>query len=127
MSPTVSKEFRNLALDAVDDGLAVLGDESVIHAFYDCLQKRWQIKREEIFGNLNILHGFMEYMFQEATRILEKRMAKSLYRKVGLLFTVHADWTLMQYVEEARVSHQSNEKSRGESEVCQNRKRGNLR
>lgn len=95
MSPTVSKEFKHLALDAVDDGLAVLGDESVIHAFYDCLQKRWQIKREEIFDNLNILHGFMEYMFQEATRILEKRMAKSLYRKVGLLFTVHADWTLI--------------------------------
>jgi len=42
----VSKEFRQLTLDAVDDGLAVLGDESVIQAFYDCLQKRRQIKRD---------------------------------------------------------------------------------
>jgi hypothetical protein len=103
----VSKEFRQLALDAVDDGLVILGDEPVIHAFYDSLQKRRRIKREEIFDNLNVLHEFMKYMFQEGARILEKRMAKSLYRKVGLLFTEHADWTLTQYIEEARMAYRS--------------------
>jgi len=50
-------------------------------------------------------------MFQGGARILEKRMAKSLYRKVGLLFAAHADWTLIQYVEEDRAACQIREET----------------
>ena len=83
MSCVTLKEFRRLTLDAVDEGISILGDKHVSRAFYDCLEKREKIKREEIPLNPNVFHGFMEDLFHEGTKILENRIVRSLYAKTG--------------------------------------------
>ncbi len=104
MSPTVSKRSKGLALAAVGEGLAVLGDKSVIDAFYDCLQKKQKIMKDEIIYNLDAFHTFLEDLFGGGAKTIEKRIARSLYRKLGLPFVEQADWNLTQYIEKTSVN-----------------------
>lgn len=97
-------ESRSLILEAVDDGLLILG-ENTRHALYYQIEKRYGIKREEIPYRIDDFHEALENMFGPPCKILEKIIAKEVYSKLGLRFKEHKNWTLTDYLEEAKKSN----------------------
>jgi len=93
--------FEKVLVEAVDEGLAILG-ESVTHTIYYHVRSKYQVKREEIPQKLEAFQKALEAMFGAGAKILEKSIAKSLYTKLGLNFTDHWSWTIVDYVKEAR-------------------------
>ena len=97
-------ESRSLILEAVDDGLLVLG-ESARHALYYQIEKRFGINREEIPNRIDDFHKALENLFGPPCKILEKIIVKELYTKLGLQFKERKSWTLADYFEEIKKSN----------------------
>ncbi|MBS7627087.1 hypothetical protein KEJ51_08685, partial [Candidatus Bathyarchaeota archaeon] len=93
--------FREDLLGAIDDGLLVLG-EIVRQALYSHIERRYQVKREEIPDRLDVLHDTLEVVFGSGTQVIERLIAKTLCGRLGLDFIEHENWTLMKYVEDLR-------------------------
>ena len=89
-----------ILLEAVDYGLTVLG-ETVRQAIYKRLENHYELKRNEIPERLEVFHKALEGIFGASTRIVERLIARSLYQRLGLNFTPHPDWTLIEYVNQA--------------------------
>jgi len=100
-----SKEFDELVLEAVDEGLSILGDESVKRAFYYHLEKRAKIKRNEIPRKLMGFHEALTNLFFDGSVILEKRISRHLFGRIGMELPIHDGWTIADYVREACVRY----------------------
>jgi hypothetical protein len=96
-----SARFRETLLEAIDDALLVPG-EIVRSAIYDCIEKRHRIKREEIPEKVELFHKSLQQLLGGSAKVIEKLIAKSLYRKLGLNFNEHKDWTLLDYINHAK-------------------------
>ena len=90
----------NLAL-AVDEALLVPG-EIVRTAIYDRIQRSYQLGREEIPEKLETFHQALQDLLGAGGKVMEKLIAKSLYRRLKLNFTQHDGWTLIDYVNHAK-------------------------
>ncbi len=86
----------NLAL-AVDEALLVPG-EIVKTAIYERIERSHQLGREEIPDHLEIFHKALQELMGDGAKVMEKLIAKSLYRRLKLNFTQHDGWTLIDYV-----------------------------
>jgi len=102
-----SKEFNHLFLEAVDEALLILGDESVTKAFYYHLMKKGKIDRSEIPDKIGEFHRALRALFNDGTIILEKRISKNLYRNLNLELRENKRWTLMDYVYDAKSRFES--------------------
>jgi adenylate kinase family enzyme len=87
-----STEFSETLLRAVDEGLLVPG-EIVRAAIYERIEKSYQIKREEIPEKLSTFDEALRELLGAAAKVLEKVIARNLYRALGLNFTAHDAWT----------------------------------
>ena len=96
-----SAAFREVLLQAIDDALLVTG-EVVRAAIYDRLQRTHQIRREEIPEKLDLFHTALRDLLGAGCEILERLIAKNLYRRLSLDFSGHEDWTLLDNVEHAK-------------------------
>jgi hypothetical protein len=94
-------EVSRVLLQAVDDGLSVPGD-IVRTAIYQRLERSYRLRREEIPEKLEAFHRALEDLLGESAKVMEKLIAKNLYRRLGLNFTEHANWTVVDYVNHAR-------------------------
>ncbi len=94
-------EYRPLLLEAVDDGLLILG-EGGRRALYFQIEKRYGIKREEIPHKIDKFHEALENMFGPPCKILEEIIAKEVYGKLGLRFKKYKGWTFIDYLEEIK-------------------------
>jgi hypothetical protein len=94
-------EFNKCLLEAVDEGLRVLGDIAR-EALYIHLKRECQISREEIPEKLEAFHKALDDIMGAACRAVEKLIALNLYQKLNFNFTEHGGWTLIDYVDEAR-------------------------
>jgi hypothetical protein len=90
-------------LQAVDDGLSVPG-EIVSAAIYERIERSYQLKREEIPEKLETFHQALQDLLGEGAKVMEKLITKNLYRRLGLNFTEHENWTLIDYVNHAKRS-----------------------
>ncbi len=90
---------RVLAL-ALDDGLSVPG-KIVRTAIYDRIEKSYGLKREDVPEKLEAFHRALEDLLGEIAKVMEKLIAKNLYRRLGLNFTEHANWSIVDYVNHA--------------------------
>jgi hypothetical protein len=88
-------------LEAVDYGLVVPG-EIVRAAIYDRIEKSYGLKREEIPEKLEAFHGALEDLLGKGAKVMERLIAKNLYSRLGLNFTEHANWSIVEYVNHAR-------------------------
>jgi len=88
-------------LDAVDDGLNVLG-ENVRHLIYYHVGKEFHVSREEIPERLEAFHEALDSIFGAGAKIIERSIARSLYIRFGLSFKEHEDWTLVDHVNEVK-------------------------
>jgi hypothetical protein len=95
----------NLVL-AVDEALLVPG-EIVRTAIYERIERSYQLRREEIPDKLETFHLALEDLLGKSAKVMEKLIAKSLYRRLKLNFTQHDGWTLLDYVNHARKAQAS--------------------
>jgi hypothetical protein len=96
-------ELWKALLEAVDQGLLVPG-EIVRAAIYDRIEKTYGLKREEIPEKLEVFHRALEDLLGRSAEVMERLIAKSLYSRLGLDFTKHDSWTLLDYVNHAKRS-----------------------
>jgi len=102
-----SKEFNQLILEAVDEGLSILGGPPVKRAFYYHLEKRSNIKRSEIPEKLKAFHEALAGLFFDGSVILERRISRYLFGRLGSELPIHDGWTIADYVKEASVRYSS--------------------
>ena len=76
------KAFNDLLLDAVDSGLASLG-ESAKQSIYFHLEKRYGIPRSQIPGRVEEFDRGLEEIFGAGARFLEVLIMKKLYEEMG--------------------------------------------
>jgi hypothetical protein len=94
-------EVNRVLAQALDDGLSVPG-EIVRTAIYDRIEKSYGLKREDIPEKLEAFHRALKDLLAESAKVMEKLIAKNLYRRLGLNFTEHANWSIVDYVNHAR-------------------------
>lgn len=99
-----SAAFREVLLQAIDDGLLVPG-EIVRAAIYDRVERSYQLRREEIPENLELFHKALQDLLAASGEVLERLIAKNLYLTLDLSFNQHENWTLLDYVDEAKKAH----------------------
>ncbi len=97
----LARRFREILLEAVDYGLAVFS-EGARQAIYGHIERKYEIRREEIPEHLETFHKALEGILGRGTKIVEKLIAKHLYDRLDLNFYEHPDWTLLEYVRCAR-------------------------
>jgi hypothetical protein len=94
-------DLEKILLEAVDEGLLVPG-EIIRAAIYERLERIYQVKRGEIPEKLETFHLALEDLLDKSGKVMEKLIAKSLYRRLELNFTQHDGWTLIDYVNHAK-------------------------
>lgn len=104
VSPPCNHEFNKLVLEAVDEGLASLGD-SPKQAIYFYLEKTFKIKRSEIPNRIDEFANALEQIFGHGAKLVEIQIMKLLYEKVGQAFVYFPekdDLLFTEYMEAAR-------------------------
>lgn len=101
-------EFNAILLSALDDALLALG-EIVRKTIYECLETRNQVRREETLEKLQAFQQGLHELLGKCAAVIEKQAMKNLYHRLGLDFIEHSNWTLVEYVDDAkkRVTHTS--------------------
>lgn len=74
--------FDRLLLEAVDEGLSLLGN-SVKEAVYFYLEKDFKISRADIPSRLEDFVSSLEKLFGVGAKLIEIRIMEKLYKKVG--------------------------------------------
>ena len=100
MSTSLSSQ-REALVQATDYGLMVLG-ETVRGTIYQCIESKYQLKREEIPEKLPTFHKALEGLLGASARVIERQIAKNLYATLGLNFTPRKDWTIVEYFDHAK-------------------------
>lgn len=76
------KAFHRLLLEAVDSAFSSLGD-SARQSIYFHLEKKFDIKRDEIPGRVDDFDHGLERIFGAGTRFLEVLIMRKLYEEMG--------------------------------------------
>lgn len=100
------RSFNKLLLEAVDEGLASLGESSK-QAIYFHLEKRYNIKKQEIPHKIEAFADAIEKIFGLGADFLEILIMKQIHQKVGGSFKwpESKDLTFVEYVAVAKRSH----------------------
>ena len=106
-----SAQFGSAVLGAVDDGLLVYG-EAVRHALYYSVEAKYHVKREQIQDRIEEFHKALVELSGYGGRVTERLITKSLYSRLGLDFTEHKEWSLVEYVRHARKETERRELNR---------------
>ncbi len=75
--------FEKILREAIDEGLASLGESSK-QAIYFHLEKGFNIKKQEIPNNIEAFSFAVEKIFGIGANFLETLILKGLYEKTGL-------------------------------------------
>jgi len=90
-------------VQAIDHGLLVLG-EIARQALYQRIEKDYQVKRDQIPEKLPAFHTALLELLGAGAKVLERLIARDLYKLLGLNFVYHGDWTLVDYVSHAKLA-----------------------
>ena len=102
------REFSEILLHAIDSGFLTFGEFMVEH-FYGRIERGYQVKREEIPEKLPDFHRALQGILGAGAKPLERQIAKDLCGRLGLVFENHPDWTLVEYVNDARERRRRND------------------
>jgi len=89
-------------LDAVDYGLLALG-EIVRATIYDRIEESYQVRREEIPEKLDTFHKALQELLGRGAEVMRRLIAKNLYNTLNLKFAENENWTLVDYVQNAKA------------------------
>jgi len=110
------KDFDELLLEAVDEGLSSIG-ESAKQAIYFHLKKGFNLKKNDIPYRIEDFAAAIEKIFGLGANVLEVLIMKLLYEKVGRTVQLNEpkDFTFTKYV--AAVKRSFLEKKKAEEPV----------
>jgi hypothetical protein len=96
-------DFEKLLLEAVDEGLASLGESSK-QAIYFHLERSFNVKKKEILHKIETFAKAIEKIFGLGANFLEILVVKKLYEKVGGVFEWHesTEFAFTMYVAAAK-------------------------
>jgi hypothetical protein len=95
-------DFEKLLLEAVDEGLASLGESSK-QAIYFHIKRSFNVKKKEIPYKIEAFAKAIEKIFGLGANFLEMLIIKKLFEKIGEVFEWHesTEFALTGYVAEA--------------------------
>lgn len=102
------KDFEKLFIEAVDEGLNVLGESGRQMIFFH-LEKSYSIKRHEIPKKPEAFAAGLEKIFGAGASVLEKLIVKSLYSKLGLKYEDKESRSFADYVNDVKEADDVNE------------------
>jgi len=97
----VKDRFDRILVQAIDEGLLVFG-ENTRYVIYYHIASRHRVERERIPERLEAFHEALKDMFGEGSKVVEKQIAKGMYAMLDLRFREYDEWTLVDYVNDAR-------------------------
>jgi len=100
-----SRRFEKLLLEAVDETLSSLGDSSK-EAIYFHLEKTFSINKQDIPHKIEEFANAVEKIFGPGAKLLEIKIMKRLYEKIGPVFKYFPerdDLVFTEYVAAARL------------------------
>ena len=98
----LSSELRESLLRSVDDAFLVPG-KIVRTALCECLERTYQIKREDIPEKLEDFHSALRELLGASCPVIERLIAKNIHNDLGLNFKRVDGWTLVDYVKHAQT------------------------
>ncbi len=90
--------FEELLLEAIDEELSLLGESSKV-AIYFHLEKTFKIERREIPYRIEEFTDAIERMFGTGAKLVEIRIMKSLFKKVGCTFKSYQSSANLDFTE----------------------------
>ena len=105
--PMFNRGFEKALFEAVDEGLAWLGDAARRTIYYH-LENDFNIRRQDIPHKIEGFANAIEKIFGAATALLEIQIMKKLFEKVGVSLTYlpeQEDLVFTEYVEAIRLSY----------------------
>jgi len=102
------KDFDKLFIEAVDEGLDVLGKSGRQMIFFH-LEKSYSIKRHEIPKKPEAFAAGLEKIFGAGASVLEKLIVKSLYSKLGLKYEDKKERPFADYVNDVKEADDAKE------------------
>ena len=104
--------FEELLLEAIDEGLSLLGESSK-QAVYFHLEKDCKINSQDIPYKIEEFTDAFERIFGNGAKILEIRIMKCLFKKVGYTFKHYPrpkSLTFTEYIAAVRIAKDNYEK-----------------
>jgi len=98
---TIKDRFDRILLQAIDEGLHVFGESTRCVIYYHIVSKH-RIERERIPERLEAFHEALKGMLGEGSKVVEKQIAKSMYSMLDLTFREYDEWTIVDYVNDAK-------------------------
>ncbi|MBS7646253.1 MAG: hypothetical protein QXK93_00160 [Candidatus Bathyarchaeia archaeon] len=95
-------EFERALIEAVDEGLLMLG-ESGREVVYFRLRHSYAINKENIPSHPEIFIECIRKIFGSGAKVIEKNIAKILYRKLGLEYVEKKNFEFLEYLKEAKM------------------------
>lgn len=93
-----ARDFEELLLEAIDDGLSLLGDSSK-QVVYFYLEKTFKMKRLDIPYKIEEFTDAIEKIFGTGAKILEIQIMKCLFKKFGNTFEHYSDQKSLEFTE----------------------------
>jgi hypothetical protein len=91
------KDFEKLFLEAVDEGLKVLGESGKQMVFFH-LEKSYSVKGDEIPKKPEAFIMGLQKIFGAGSAVVEKLILETLHSKLGLKYEGKGDYTLTDYL-----------------------------
>jgi len=101
-------DFEKLFIEAVDEGLEVLGESGRQMIFFH-LDKSYSIKKREIPKKPEDFATGLEKIFGAGASVLEKLIVKSLYSKLGLKYEDKEGRPFADYVKNVKETDDAKE------------------
>jgi len=95
------KMFDDYVRKAVDSGLSIIG-ETGKGFVYHSMENQHNVPLMDLPRRIEVFHNALWSAFGDGARIIEKFVAIRLYESLNLEFKARGDWTLKDYVEDAR-------------------------
>ncbi len=97
-------------LDAVDDGVGFL-DKQGKAAMYIQVEKRFDLKREEIPEKLEVFSQALDGLFGYGAKIIETQIERNLSKKLDLEFEANQRLTLKDFADHIEKKWQQNQRT----------------
>ncbi len=66
------------------------------------IEKKYSMKEDEYSKRLETFHRGLTEIFGIGAKVIERRIVEKLYGRLGLELRQQEEWTIVEYVEEAK-------------------------
>ena len=99
----VEKEFNSETKRAVDGAIYGIMGRDVLKAFHELLKERYHLTPDQIPHRVDAVFEILEHTFGfKGARTISRAIAKRLYYRLNLQLVERPDYTLQDYLEQAK-------------------------